>query len=104
MTEELQELGLDVGHRRVGRLMAENAITAVRTRKYKVTTDSNHAFAHLGKRFTGSFPYPRHLRTYWSGISRSMLPIRNGPETSATSGPVKVGCTWPSFSTSTPVV
>jgi transposase InsO family protein len=45
MTEELQELGLEVGHRRVGRLMAENAIKAVRTRKYKATTDSNHAFA-----------------------------------------------------------
>ncbi len=45
MTEELQELGLDVGHRRVGRLMRENGIKAVRTRKYKATTDSNHAFA-----------------------------------------------------------
>jgi transposase InsO family protein len=45
MTEELQELGLEVGHRRVGRLMRENGIKAVRTRKYKATTDSNHAFA-----------------------------------------------------------
>jgi transposase InsO family protein len=45
MTEELQEQGLDVGHRRVGRLMAENGIKAVRTRKYKSTTDSNHSFA-----------------------------------------------------------
>jgi len=26
MTEELQELGLNVGHRRVGRLMRENGI------------------------------------------------------------------------------
>ena len=45
MTEELQELGFDVGHRRVGRLMRQNGIEAVRTRKYKVTTDSNHSFA-----------------------------------------------------------
>jgi transposase InsO family protein len=45
MTEELQELGLEVGHRRVGRLMAENGMKVVRTRKYKATTDSNHAFA-----------------------------------------------------------
>jgi putative transposase len=45
MTEELQELGLKVGHRRVGRLMRRNGIEAVRTRKYKVTTDSNHTFA-----------------------------------------------------------
>jgi putative transposase len=44
MTEELQELGLNVGHRRVGRLMRENGIIIIRTRKYKVTTDSNHAF------------------------------------------------------------
>lgn len=44
MTEELKELGLDVGHRRVGRLMRENGISVVRTRKYKATTDSNHRF------------------------------------------------------------
>ena len=44
MTEELQELGLNVGHRRVGRLMRENRIKVVRTRKHKVTTDSNHRF------------------------------------------------------------
>ncbi len=45
MTEELQELGFEVGHRRVGRLMRQNGIQAVRTRKFKVTTDSNHSFA-----------------------------------------------------------
>lgn len=44
ITEELQELGLNVGHRRVGRLMRENGIKVVRTRKHKVTTDSNHRF------------------------------------------------------------
>lgn len=44
MTEELQELGLNVGHRRVGRLMRENGIKIIRTRKYKITTDSNHTF------------------------------------------------------------
>lgn len=44
MTEEIKELGLDVGHRRVGRLMRENDICIVRTRKHKVTTDSNHRF------------------------------------------------------------
>ena len=31
MTEELQDLGLRVGHRRVGRLMRENGIKIVRT-------------------------------------------------------------------------
>jgi Transposase and inactivated derivatives len=44
MTEGLKELGLDVGHRRVGRLMRENGICVVRTRKHKVTTDSDHKF------------------------------------------------------------
>lgn len=44
MTEELKEIGLDVGHRRVGRLMHQNNISVIRTRKHKVTTDSNHKF------------------------------------------------------------
>ena len=44
MTKELQELGVNVGHRRVGRLMRDNGIKIIRTQKYKVTTDSNHAF------------------------------------------------------------
>ena len=44
MTEELQELGLKVGHRRVGRLMRQNGISVVRTRKHKVMTDSDHTF------------------------------------------------------------
>lgn len=44
MTEELKELGLDVGHRRVGRLMSENGIEVKRNKKFKATTDSNHAF------------------------------------------------------------
>ena len=42
MTEELKELGLDVGHRPVGRLMKENNISVIRGRKYKVTTDNAH--------------------------------------------------------------
>ena len=44
MTEELKEVGVDVGHRRVGRLMRDNGIVVERTRKYKATTDSNHTF------------------------------------------------------------
>ena len=44
MTEELQELNLKVGHRRVGRLMRENGIKLIRTQKYKATTDSDHTF------------------------------------------------------------
>jgi putative transposase len=44
MTEELKEIGLNIGHRRVGRLMRQNGISVIRTRKHKVTTDSNHKF------------------------------------------------------------
>ncbi|EPD3449634.1 IS3 family transposase [Escherichia coli] len=44
MTEELKALGLQVGQRRVGRLMRQNNITVVRTRKFKRTTDSHHTF------------------------------------------------------------
>ena len=44
MTEELKEMGLKVGHRRVGRLKRENGIRVERSKKNKVTTDSNHAF------------------------------------------------------------
>ena len=44
MTEELKELGLEVGHRRVGRLMSENGIEVKRNKKFKATTDSNHSF------------------------------------------------------------
>lgn len=42
MTMELKEAGLAVGERRVGRLMRLNGIKPVRTRRHKVTTDSNH--------------------------------------------------------------
>jgi transposase InsO family protein len=42
MTEELKEVGVNVGHRRVGRLMRENGIVIERTRKFKATIDSDH--------------------------------------------------------------
>ena len=45
MTEELKELGLVVGHRRVGRLMRENGIRVERLKKYKVTTIARQAIA-----------------------------------------------------------
>ena len=43
-TEELKELGVRVGQRRVGRLMRQNGIRIIRSRKFKRTTDSDHAF------------------------------------------------------------
>lgn len=44
MTEELNELGIRVGQRRVGRLMRQNGIQVIRSKKFKRTTDSDHAF------------------------------------------------------------
>lgn len=41
-TEELRAAGLSVGHRRVRRLMREYGIRVVRTRRFKVTTNSSH--------------------------------------------------------------
>ena len=43
MTMKLKKVGLDVGERRVGRLMRINGIKPVRTRKHEVTTNSNHS-------------------------------------------------------------
>lgn len=41
---ELKDVGVDVGHRRVGRLMRENGIVVERTGKFQATTDSDHRF------------------------------------------------------------
>jgi putative transposase len=58
MTEELSELNLQVGLRRVGRLMRRNGIQVIRSRKSKRTTDSDHFFSFapnlLQKNFTAS--------------------------------------------------
>jgi putative transposase len=80
MTEELKEIGLDVGHRRVGRLMRQNGISVVRTRKHKVTTDSDHKFNIAPNLLDRDFTADRQTR--------------NGLATSAMSGPVRAGCIW----------
>ena len=55
MTEELKEAGIDVGHRRVGRLMRDNDIRVERSKKYKATTDSNHSFNIAPNLLDGDF-------------------------------------------------
>ena len=66
MTEELKEVGVDMGHRRVGRLMRENGIIVERTRKFKATADSDHSFntapIPLDRGFTAVRPNPK-----WTG-------------------------------------
>ena len=44
MTRELQDDGLAIGRRRIARLMAENGLRARRKRRFKRTTDSQHAW------------------------------------------------------------
>ena len=42
--KKLKEIGLNIGHRRVGHPMRQNGLSVLRTRKHKVKTDSNHKF------------------------------------------------------------
>lgn len=82
MTEELKEIGLDVGHRRVGRLMRQNGISVVRTRKHKVTTDSDHKFniapihsktlTHLDTRLVGFLVYGKTEQTISPSVGGSV--------------------------------
>ena len=50
MTEELKEIGLNVGHRRVGRLMRQNGIIVIRTRKHKLLGHPKDALPANGSR------------------------------------------------------
>lgn len=66
MTQELYELGIHVGQRRVARIMRDNGIQVLRSRKFKRTTDSNHTFNIapnlLRQDFTASTPNQK-----WAG-------------------------------------
>jgi transposase InsO family protein len=44
MTEEVKEVGVEVGHRRVGRLMRESGLVFERILRFKATADSDHMF------------------------------------------------------------
>jgi transposase InsO family protein len=96
MTEELKEIGLDVGHRRVGRLMRQNGISVVRTRKHKVTTIARQAIAkqsaERGTAITSSISRP----TCWIVTSTLMRPTKSGQAISVIFGRVRGGCIWPS--------
>lgn len=80
------EAGLDVGERRVGRLMKDNGIRPVRTRRHKVTTDSHHQSG------------------FWTVTSLLKAPTGNGQAISAISGLPKAGSTWLSSSICSVVV
>jgi transposase InsO family protein len=73
MTEALKEIGLDVGQRRVGRLVCQNGISVVRPRKHKLTIDSNHKFNIapnlLDRGFSANAPNQK-----WAGDISYVLP------------------------------
>ena len=96
MTEELKEIGLDVGHRRVGRLMRQNGISVVRTRKHKVTTIARQAIATQSAERGTAITNSTSRRTCWVATSTLMRQTKSGPVTSAISGRAKAGCILPS--------
>ena len=60
MVHELREAGLDVGRRRVARLMREDGLQAHIKRRFKCTTDSAHshpvAYNYLNRAFSPTKP------------------------------------------------
>ena len=83
MTEELNELGIRVGQRRVGRLMRQNGVQVIRSKKFKRTTDSDHAFNiapnPLQQDFTASEPNQK-----WAGDITVAIVARTNGATMAT--------------------
>ena len=66
ITKELKEVGLNVGERRIGRLMRLGGIKPIRTRKHKVTTNSNHSLGIVANLLDGNFTADA-LNRKWAG-------------------------------------
>jgi putative transposase len=62
-------VGLDVGERRIGRLMRVNGIRPVRTRKHKITTNSNHSLGVVANVLDGNFTADTPNRKWAGDIS-----------------------------------
>jgi len=115
MTEELKEVGVDVGHRRVGRVRQENDppdrfqnLSHCAKTGLPLKERASSRVRRIRKRSSGSFPRrPDSDHTF--NIAPNLLDRdfkadqpnqnrrsaqRNGLATSATSGPVRVGCIW----------
>ena len=99
MTKELKEAGLDVGHRRIGRLMGETGIVVERKHKFKATTNSDHTFNIspnlLGRDFTADRPNQK-----WAG-DISYIWTREGWLYGSGRGKLAAKPKPPSFNTST---
>jgi len=90
MTRELQDDGFAIGRRRTARLMRENGLRGRQKRRFKRTTDSEHAWPIAP--------------TSSTRISRRRRPTRNGAWTSRMSGRARDGSIWRSSSISSPAV
>ena len=60
MTEESKEVGVDVGHRRVGGLMRANGIVVERTRKFTVEEGQEMIRGIISPTTHGQRPYVQH--------------------------------------------
>ena len=89
MTRELKDDGFAIGRRRTARLMRENGLRARQKRRFKRTTDSEHAQETSG----------RSRPTSSTRTSRRRPRTRSGAWTYPMSGPAKAGCTSPWSST-----
>ena len=92
ITEELKEIGLDVGHRRVGRLRRQNGISVVRTRKHKATTIARQAIAKQSAERGTAIISSTLRQTCWIVTSQRINQTRNRPVTSLIFGRAKDGC------------
>lgn len=83
MTMEIKGVGLDVGERRIGRLMRINGIRPVRTRRHKVATDSLHRLGVASNLLDGDF-LATTPNQKWAGdisyiVNRNGLRWRDAP-------------------------
>ena len=69
MMHELREQGLVVGRRRVARLMRENGIKARQPRRFRRTTDSQHAFPVAPNRLDQDFTATASDETWAADLS-----------------------------------
>ena len=88
MVHELRDNGLTIGRRRVARLMRENGLRARQKRRFKRTTDEQHAFPIA----------PNLLDQDFAAAGRN----QKWAPTSPTCGPARAGSTSPSSSTYSP--
>ncbi len=94
MTEELKEIGLNIGHRGVGRLMRQNGISVIRTRKRKVTTIARQAIAQQSAKRGTVITSAIWHKTCWIATSTLMAQTKIGLVTSVTFGRLRDGFIW----------